>query len=536
MSAYARAPMRLLAPLLLFVAFAAAALSAASIVGRIGLGGVWFQDGVRDGIHIGLWLSGAYLIVALLNQLFWEGFVAHLLQHPVPRLVRDSLAIVVFLLAAAGIVGVEFGQPVVGIWATSGAIGIILGLALRSIILDIFSGLAINFEHSYRIGDWVELVERSASMIRGKVIEIDWRTTRLKTEDDRVMVVPNSRMGEMILANLSMPDDICRFETKITLDFSVNTERALRVLLAGARASCGPDGPLHEPEPKVIVWGASELGIEYRIRHWQRVDTIGEAPVRDAVMRSVLRHLAMAGLSPAYPKLDTFRAKMPTRQREHYSVDDRTELLRQLEIFDTLEDAHLERLATDARPRHFNSGEPLTEQGGPRGPMFVIAEGLCDVWQSGGDGPKKIASIEAGDVVGEHSMFTGEPHSSTVTAVTDVVAYALHHEDLAPVLADHPELYGQISHNVALRHLRFTQSLAATGEGEDGAHEVHSIAAQIVEKMRDLFHTIGREHVALVEPEPAAVVPTPAIPPARLARNRSRRGAPGQGHSREMER
>jgi len=178
MSAYARAPTRVWASMLLFVAFAAAAPFAANTVDRIGLGGAWFQEAVRNGVHIGLWLSGACLIVALLNHLFWEGFVAHLLQHPVPRLVRDSVAIVVFLLAAAGIVGVEFGQPVVGIWATSGAIGIILGLALRSIILDIFSGLAVNFEHSYRIGDWVELVERSSSSpVRGKVIEIDWRTT-----------------------------------------------------------------------------------------------------------------------------------------------------------------------------------------------------------------------------------------------------------------------------------------------------------------------------------------------------------------------
>ena len=537
MPAYARAPMRLWASMLLFAAFAAAALFTASIADRIGLGGAWFQEAVRNGIHIGLWLSGAYLIIALLNQLFWEGFVAHLLQHPVPRLVRDSVAIIVFLLAAAGILGVEFGQPVVGIWATSGAIGIILGIALRSIILDIFSGLAVNFEHSYRIGDWVDLVERSlSSPVRGKVIEINWRTTRLRTEDDRVVVVPNSRMGEMILANLSKPDDLCRFETKITLDFSVSTERALRVLLAGAKASCGPDGPLHEPEPKVIIWGACELGIEYRIRHWQRVDTIGEAPVRDAVMRSVLRHLAMAGLSPAYPKLDTFRAKMPTRQREHYSVADRTELLRRLEIFDTVEDAHLERLAADARPRHFSSGESLTEQGAPRGPMFVLAEGVCDVWQVGDAGPKKIATIEAGDVVGEHSMFTGEPHSSSVTAVTDVVAYALHHEQLAPVLLEHPELYEQISHNVALRHLRFNQSRAATSEGGHGEHEVHSIAAQIVEKMRELFHTRGRDHAALIAAEPAAVEATAALPPARPTGTRSRRAAPAKGPSREMER
>jgi len=512
MSAYARMPIRLWAPTLLFAAFVAGAVFAPDLLDRIHVSdGGRLHELLRDGIHIGLWLSGAYLIVRLLNHVLWEGFVAHVIERPVPRLLRDSLAIVVFLLAAAGIISLEFGQPVIGIWATSGAIGIVLGIALRSIILDIFTGLAVNFDHSYRIGDWVELVERGLPQIRGKVVEINWRTTRLETEDKRIMVVPNSRMGEMILSNMSMPDDICRFETRITLDFSVHTSRAMRVISAGAKAACGPGGPLHHPEPNVVVWGSSELGIEYRVRHWQAVDSLGEAAVRDAVMQSVLRHLAMAGLAPAYPKLDTFKAKMPTRQLEHYSIDDRAKLLRQLEIFDTVDDAQLDRLGAETQPQHFAAGETLTAQGAPRGPMFVLAEGLCEVTRLEDDAPQKIATIEPGDVVGEHSMLTGEPHSTTVTALTEVVAYAVHPEHLAPLLADHPELFEQLSHNVAVRHLRFQQGLASFDDPHQ-PHEVHSIAAQIVDRMRALFHTAGHDRVALVDAEPA--VPEPAVAPA----------------------
>jgi small-conductance mechanosensitive channel/CRP-like cAMP-binding protein len=523
MSAYTKVPIRLWAPTLLFAVFVAAAVFAPDLLARISVGGARLQELLGNGIHIGLWLSGAYLIVRLLNHVLWEGFVAHLIERPVPRLLRDSLAIVVFLLAAAGIVGVEFGQPVIGLWATSGAIGIILGIALRSIILDIFTGLAVNFDHSYRIGDWVELIERGLIQIRGKVVEINWRTTRLLTEDKRTMVVPNSRMGEMILANLSMPDDACRFETRITLEFSVHTERALRVMTAGAKAACGPGGPLHDPEPNVVVWGSSELGIEYRVRHWQRYDTIGEAPVRDAVMQSVLRHLAMAGLSPAYPKLDTFRAKMPTRQLAHNSVDDRGKLLRQLEIFDTLDDAQLDRLGADTQPQHFAAGDALTTQGAPRGPMFVLAEGLCEVWRTEDGAPTKIATIEPGDVIGEHSMLTGEPHSTTIKAQTEVVAYAIHPEHLAPLLADHPELYEQLSHNVAVRHLRFQQGLASA-DGAHHPHEVHSIAAQIVDRMRALFHPAGHDRVAMIEPAPAApdpALPEPAISEAAMSEPRA---------------
>jgi small-conductance mechanosensitive channel/CRP-like cAMP-binding protein len=501
MPAYKGAPIRLRAATLVFAIFVGATLFGPELLSRIYVGGARIDGLLLSTVHIALWLSGAYLVVRLLNQVLWERFVARVIERPVPRLLKDSLGLVVFLLAAAGIVGVEFGQPIVGIWATSGAIGIILGIALRDIILDIFTGLAVNFDHSYRIGDWVELIVTGMPVIRGKVTEINWRTTRIQTAEKRVIVVPNSRMGEMIVANLSMPDDIIRFETRIVLDFVVPTARALRVMSAGAKACCGPGGPLPEPEPQVLVVGVSELGVEYRVQHWQRVDSIGEAPARDAVMRSVLRHLAMAGLSPALPKFDT---KTPTRQLDHYAIGDRAKLLRQLEIFDTLDGAQLERLGAETQPRHFGGGETLTVQGAPAGPMFVLAEGLCDVWLREQDTPRKLATIGPGDFVGERSMLTGEPHSTTVTAVTEGVAYAVHPEHLAPILADHPELYGQISHSVALRHLRFDQSLSAAADELSQPLEVHGIAAQIVDRMRDFFHTLGRNQVEPMPPEAAA--------------------------------
>ena len=485
------------------------------------------HEAVVNALHIALWLCGAFLIVRLINRLLWEHFVARVIERPVPRLLKDSLGLVIFLLAVAGIIGIEFGQSLVGVWATSGAIGIVLGIALRGIILDIFTGLAVNFDHSYRIGDWVELIDRALPLppIRGKVTEINWRATRILTEDKRVMVVPNSRMGEMVVANMSLPDDICRFDTQIVLDFSVPTARAMRVLLAGVRASCGPLGPLFEPAPVVVVWGSSQLGVEYHVRHWQRVDALGEAVVRDIVMQSLLRHLAMAGLSPAYPKVDTFRAKMPVRQLEHHAIADRAKLLRHLEIFDTVEDSYLERLGAEMQPQHFAPGDTLMVQGAASDAMYIVAEGLCEVWHREDDTVSKIDTIEPGEFVGERSMLTGEPHTATVTALTEAVAYAIRPEHLAPILATHAELYEHISHLVALRHLRNSEALAANGEHHP-AH-VHNMAAHVLERMRSFFHSLGHHGDELVPAAPAgagSLSPRPATAGQRAPR-RERRDA-----------
>ena len=83
-----------------------------------------------------------------------------------------------------GVVATVFDKSITGIWATSGVFGIILGIALRNVILDVFIGLSMHVEQSFRIGDWVMVHQnRRENHIVGQVIEINWRTTRLKTTE-----------------------------------------------------------------------------------------------------------------------------------------------------------------------------------------------------------------------------------------------------------------------------------------------------------------------------------------------------------------
>ncbi|MBV9829317.1 MAG: mechanosensitive ion channel family protein [Alphaproteobacteria bacterium] len=483
---------RLWAPCVLFAVFITGATFTPDLLRSIGADALErVQQVFTYGVQIGLWLSGAYLIVRIVNVFFWDAFVGRLIDTPVPRLLKDTFGLVVFIVAGAGIVGIVFNQSVTGIWATSGAIGIILGLALRSIILDIFTGLAINVDRSYRIGDWVELNERPGPVIRGKVLEINWRTTRLQIPTGRIVMVPNSRMGTMIIANLSMPDTVCRFDVNIVLDFSVPRARALRVLLAGAKAACGPDGPLTTPAPRVLVNGLTELGVEYRVIYWHTIDNPMEGVGRNTVVQSLLHHLMSAGLSPAYPKQDTFSAEMPVRQLEHQSATDRTELLGRLEILQSLLPMQLEELAGQVRLRHFAAGEALVEQGEPGASMFVLAEGLCEVWQLGDGTLRNLAVIQPGEFVGEMSLLTGEPRSATVKAATDVVGYELTAEQLAPILAESPELYEEMSVVVAERRLRTSRRLAEL-DAESRDRELLSTSAQILEKMRNFFRLISR--------------------------------------------
>ena len=206
-------------------------------------------------IKIGIWLSAAHFFNRLVIVFFWDGLMQKTFGAPIPRLLKDVLTIIIYVVAITGIIGVVFDKSISAFWATSGVISIVLGFALKNVILDVFTGLAINVDRPYRIGDWIEVHGSGSEHVTGRVEEINWRTTRLWTLDDSIIILPNSILGLKVVTNLWGSGPESRFDTVFCLDYSIPSDRALRVLTAGAHAVVGQKGILEQPAPNVIVSG-----------------------------------------------------------------------------------------------------------------------------------------------------------------------------------------------------------------------------------------------------------------------------------------
>src|SRR5690606_9627675 len=85
-----------------------------------------------------------------------------------PRLVRELVSVTLFTVATMLAVGVLIGRSSGGVLASSGLIIAILGFAIRNVLADVLSGIALGLEAPFRIGDWVEFDTVTA----GRVIEI----------------------------------------------------------------------------------------------------------------------------------------------------------------------------------------------------------------------------------------------------------------------------------------------------------------------------------------------------------------------------
>ena len=391
---------------------------------------------VEYGVQIGVWLSAAFLMNRMIGVLFWDGFIRRLSDRPVPRLPRDLTAMVLFSVAVLAIISTVFQRDISSMLAASGVFGVIVGLALRTVILDLFMGLAIHIERPFKIGDWLMIHQnRVETHIIAEVIEINWRTTRLRTTRNNMVVVPNSKMGDTIVTNYMEPKPHFRIDLDFTIDFEVPSERVLRVMTAGLKAVTDGEGILDDPVAEVRIKDSTLEGAEYEVRFFILPAKISPNEARHVVNRSVLEHLIHSGITPAHAKEEIFLQRRERRALDASLDEDLYQLLTRTELFRKLNAAEFAAVFREMRKRDLAEGETLYAQGDAGDSMFICVEGLlASAITVRGQGEVKVETLRAGQHFGEGTIFKATSRTTTVTAEADSLVYEIERHVIEPLL------------------------------------------------------------------------------------------------------
>ena len=496
-----RALRRLAPPLVIFALLALAASRQEDLLARFGAAALLqSQLVISYALQIGIFLSASYLVNRATEVFVWEGLVQSRLGIPTPRLVRDLASALVYLVGLTSIGAVVFQRPVTGIWASFDALSVVVGLALRDVILDLFVGISLNVERSFKIGDFIMIQQGNLS---GRVEQIYWRTTRLSTNEGNTVIIPNRRLGEMVVTNFSHPTTTAEFELLFSLDYAVPTERALRVLSAGAMALAGVNGILADPEPKARVRGTSALGVDYKVKYWIDCARVGPGKARHFVLASVLDHLRRAGISLAYQKQDLYLARMPQRQLDDSDLTDRLLLLSRIELFDALPREELESLALNMTRHIYRQGTQIIKQDESGASMFIVFEGLlrASIVFPGETAPADVGHIQPGSFFGEMSLLTGAPRTATISAVTDALVYEITKPQMEALFErGGPEVEETLSRVIAERRLRNDAAYVDATRAEQEQQKA-ALAEQILLSIKgffgDAFHRLERAAYAI---------------------------------------
>jgi small-conductance mechanosensitive channel/CRP-like cAMP-binding protein len=400
------------------------------------------------------WFCAAKLLNRMLHVFVWEGWYARRPELRIPKLLTDIVGVLIWVTAGFLVAAFVFDIEVTGLVTASGLTIAVIGFALRNMIADVFTGIALNIEHPLKIGDWVELDDGTI----GGVVEINWRATRLVTKENYTKVVPNSYMATNPFVNFHTPESYFRDQFEIILGYEVTAHQAERILLSAA--SQIEESARLPRKPFLRIAEYLEHGIKWELRYWVP-DYPSRSSIQYRIQRNVLRNLHFAGVTVPRQKLEFADLNHPRSQPDRLSED--VAFLRGIELFDCLETSELEALSERMKRRLCLKDEPVVTQGDTSSvSLFIVKEGYLDV-TIGNDKEEavQVGWLAPGMLFGEMSLLTGVPRSATVTPTVDAVLFEISKSDFAPLLEDSPDLAQRLSNVVADRQMRNDASLAA---------------------------------------------------------------------------
>jgi small-conductance mechanosensitive channel/CRP-like cAMP-binding protein len=433
-------------------------------------------------VHFGaaVVLLSSALVVALVNRYVWDIYFERRRQTPIPHFLREIIALIVFIVALLFVLsfGYHAERELKGVVATSGVAALILGLAGQNLLGGVIAGMSIQLNRPYKVGDWLKVGETY-----GEVMEINWRSSRLRTNDNIYLDIPNNEIIKSTIVNLHYPTEVHAMRIRVGVGYNVPPNRVKDALVRAAQSATNV---LAEPKVKVFLVDFADHAVVYEIKYYMgNHSRINET--NDAVRTNVWYELKRQRIKIPYPirTLQVERRAPALVEEEHKEA---RAILRGEPLFQCLSDDQIDNLVKQSDLNHFGRGERVIEEGAEGESMFILLRGTAQVSVSENGSTIPVATMHAGDCFGEMSLLTGEKRSATVRADGDCYVMEISKDVMADVIRESPECLRQLSELLAQRRMRTEGILkdAATSNADQAAKQ-REYSATFLRRLKTFF-------------------------------------------------
>ncbi len=355
--------------------------------------------------------------------------------------------------------------------ATSAVSAVVLGFALQDTLGNAFAGLAIQSEKPFHVGQWMRVGD-----FEGRVAEVTWRATKLRTKTGNFVVLPNNIVSKEPIINYSEPAAPTRIEVEVGASYltpPAAVKTAIREAIANAARA------LKAPAPDVVLVGFDSSAITYRARFWIQ-DFEHDEHARDEVRTAIYYAFGRHGIEIPWPIQVEYKRAWPDAGPEVRCAE-REQLLTRVDLFAALTDGQRRELAVATADKTFGHGDAIVRQGDDGHSMFVVCTGQAVVVLE--PQRQEVAVIEAGGYFGEMSILTGEPRISTVLARGDTRVIEIEADAFRRLGATHPQAIEHIGLAAAKRRVELEQVRAASQEATPPV-----APATLVARMKKFLH------------------------------------------------
>src|SRR5947209_10178292 len=248
----------------------------------------------RNHVGAALILLSTAVLVALINRYVWDFYFEKKRQTPIPHFLREVVGGIVFLIVLLFVLsyGYHAEAQLKGLLAGSGVVAIIVGFAGQNLFAGIIGGISIQINRPYKVGDWLQVSDRFA-----EVMEINWRSTRLRTNVAIYLDIPNNEMVSHTIVNLHYPTVVHAMRIRVGVEYKNAPNRVKDALF---RAASTAEGVLAQPPVRIFLVDFAEFAVIYEIKFYMGNHArINET--NDAVRTNVWYELKRQGITIPFP-------------------------------------------------------------------------------------------------------------------------------------------------------------------------------------------------------------------------------------------
>jgi small-conductance mechanosensitive channel len=255
---------------------------------------------------VSLSLVQIFLLIALLVAVFWissrtkrflfnqvlaQSGLDRALQYAIAQIIANVVLVVGVLIVLEN-TGIHLGALTV----FAGAVGVGVGFGLQNIASNFISGLVILAERPITIGDRVEVAG-----ITGQVHQIRARSTVIRTNDNIMMIVPNTKFIDSPVTNWTYGDPRVRFRIPVGVAYGSDIGKVREALLAAGREN---SNTLNDPAPSVFLEKFGDNSIDFQLVVWSSEMSARPSRYRSDLNFAIEQKFREAGIEIAFPQRD----------------------------------------------------------------------------------------------------------------------------------------------------------------------------------------------------------------------------------------
>jgi small-conductance mechanosensitive channel len=243
-------------------------------------------------------MSVTITVAGVLGSLITAASERRSIAVGVTGLARTSVRMTVLIVGTLVLLS-SLGIAITPILTALGVGGLAVALAMQDTLSNLFAGMHLLADRPIRVGDYVRLAQDN---VEGRVVDVGWRSTRIRMLQNNVVIVPNSKVAQSIITNFDLDEPRLAVPITVGVAYDVDPDRVERLLVDEAVQAVGHvDGLLGDPPPAArLIPGFGAYALEFTLVCWV-AHFPDQFQVQHELRKRLLKRLRAEGVEIPFP-------------------------------------------------------------------------------------------------------------------------------------------------------------------------------------------------------------------------------------------